>query len=267
MTIVLAALDSSAAARPVLDTAIGLAAVTGAAAHAVHVRENATTTPEALAAQRNIPFREVSGPVHEALLSEFRADDVIVGVLGARGTPTGRRPVGRTAMRVLADVAKPVAVVPPDAVRVSTTAPRRLLVPLEGTAESSEPVAQQLVPLLVPGVELVVVHVFTTSTAPTMIDHPDWGLEAWRSEFLARHCPEAAVIDLRTGSVGGRIIEAAADAGAQLIVLSWSQDVSPGRAAVVRTILEHSTLPVLLLPGGHRPAEAPVEADLSGRRR
>ena len=36
--------------------------------------------------------------------------------------------------------------------------------------------------------------------------------------------------------------------GADLIVLSWSQDSSHGRARVVREVLGASALPVLLLP-------------------
>lgn len=267
MRTVLAALDSSPAARPVLDTAIELAAITGAVVDAVHVREDSSPTPEAIASQRNVPLREIEGPVDSALLEELRSPEVIVGVLGARGTPGGRRPVGSTALRVIEQVAKPVAVVPPEAIEVVAKEPRRLLIPLEGTTESAQPVESQLVPLLASDVELVVVHVFSTSTAPVMVDHPDWGLETWGGEFLARYCPGAALIDLRTGPVGGRILEAASQAGAEIIVLSWSQDMSRGRAAVVRAILEHSPVPVLLLPGGSDRTAGPGDVEVGGRRR
>lgn len=250
MSIVLAAIDSSSAARPVLDTALGLAALTDATVEAVHVRENASPTPAALAAARGIAFRELEGDVEQALIRELHDPDVIVGVAGARGTPGGRRPVGRTALRLLVRAAKPLVVVPPDAVCAPSRPPRRFLIPLEGTDTSARAIALQLVPLTPDGTELVVVHVFTTSTAPPMMDHPEWNLELWRDEFQARYLPAARCVHLRSGPVGARIIEAATETGADMIVLSWSQDAAPGRAAVVRAVLEHAQGPILLLPVG-----------------
>jgi len=251
MTIVLAALDSSAAARPVLETAISVAAITGSTVRAVHVREDGHEVPAALARAREVPLRELEGPVEEGLLHELGADEVIIGVIGARGTPAGARPVGHIALHVVERVAKPVVVVPPEALEVPAR-PTRLLVPLEGTEACAEPVVALLQPLLADDVDLVVVHVLTATTAPPMVDHPDWGLEHWSAEFLARHLPDAADLRIRTGPVGAEILQAAADAAVDAIVLCWSQDASPGHAAVVRTVLEHAPMPIFLLPAGPR---------------
>jgi len=231
MRTVLAAIDASPAAQPVLDTALGMASLTDATVEAVHVREMATSTSQAIASRRGVPIREVEGDVETCLLRELNRDEVILGVVGARGTPTGRRPVGHTALQLLRRTAKPLVVAP----------------------------------LLGGNAELVAVHVFTTATAPPMIDHPEWGLEAWGAEFLARYCPEASQIDLRTGPVGGRVLDAAADAAADLIVLSWSQDTSPGHAVVVQHVLERSPVPILLLPVDGR--HATEDDDVGVRRR
>jgi len=48
---------------------------------------------------------------------------------------------------------------------------------------------------------------------------------------------------------------------ADLIVLSWSQDLSAGRADVVRWALGHSTVPVLLIPVDEAGIEPPSTAE------
>src|ERR1019366_8553120 len=107
---------------------------------------------------------------------------------------------------LLENAEKPVAVVPPDA---DTPVPiRRLLVPLEGTDVSSRPVLEHLWPLVVTDVELVVLHVFTDTTIPAMLDRPHRDLQILGREFLTRHCPHASYIELRTGPVATRWAEA-----------------------------------------------------------
>jgi nucleotide-binding universal stress UspA family protein len=122
------------------------------------------------------------------------------------------------------------------------------LVPLEGAEASSRSVREQLRPLLVAEAELIVLHVFTEATLPKMLDRPFRDLEILGKEFLIRHHSRATHIELRQGSVAERVAEVSAEHGADLIVLSWSQDATPGRAQVVREVLRASTLPVILLP-------------------
>lgn len=248
MTTVLAAIDSSPAARPVLETSLGISALTGATVEAIHVRDNSGETPAEAAARCDVLLRLVDGDVDTALLSAIAEPDVLAVVVGARGTPGGRRPVGRTALHILERASKPVVVVPPEAVGVSLRPFRHLLVPLEGSEESARPIAEMLRPLIVADIELVVLHVFTTSSVPPVLDHPEWDLPLWGDEFLARFCPAATRIDLRTGAVGSAVTEACGELDVDLIVLSWSQDASPGHAAVVRDVLARSSVPVLLLP-------------------
>jgi nucleotide-binding universal stress UspA family protein len=247
MRTVLAAIDNSAAARPVLEAAVGFADLLGATLEAVHVRENAGAIPEALASRSDVPLRVLDPPVEASLLRVLAEENVTAAVFGARGTPGGRRPAGRTALHVLERATKPVLVVPPEASGL-THAFHRLLVPLEGTEESARPVVEDLCPLLAREVELVVLHVFTTATVPPVLDHPEWDLPQWSDEFLARYCPGGARVDLRTGAVGNHITRSCSEAEADMIVMSWSQNASPGHAATIRQVLENSTVPMLLLP-------------------
>ena len=248
MRTVVAALDASPAARPVLETAIGLAQLTGAVVEAVHVPGGPAKTPELLASRSGVPLRLLDGPVEAALLEAMAAPDVIAAVLGARSTRGGRRPIGHVALRVLKAASKPVVVVPPEAVTVSPRPLRRILVPLEGTEATSRSVVERLCPLIVDDVELLVLHVFTPATMPRVLDHPGRDLQLLGDEFLAHHCPDATTIELRTGQVGNQVEAASADAHADLIVLSWSQDSSPGHAGVILDVLAHADVPVLLLP-------------------
>lgn len=256
MKTVLAALDASAVARPVVESALGLAELTDATVRAVHVREDSVAAAERVAAHAGIPVEIIEGPSPTALLTRIADPSTIMAVFGARATPGGRRPVGSTALHILERVSKPIAVVPPEAVGISPRPFRRLLIPLEGNEDSSRAVAASLLPLIVRDIEVVVLHVFTPATVPRALDRPGRDLNLLADEFLARHCPCATAIELRAGWVGGRIADVTREVDADLVVLSWSQDCSPGRAMVVRDALTHASVPILLLPVG-RPAPRP----------
>ena len=250
MRTVIAALDASPAARPVLETAQRTATITGTTVEAIHVREDAGETPRLLAERAEVPIRLIDGPVESALVTAVAEPSVALAVVGARATPSGRRPVGRTALHLLEAVDKPIVVVPPETVGRVSRPLRRLLIPLEGNDESSRPVAVYLGDLLTGEVELVVLHVFTPTTVPGALDRSRRDLSLWGDEFLARYCPGATSLELRTGSVGDGVAEVRDAHDVDMVVLSWSQDSTPGHAAVVRDVLARSTVPVLLLPVG-----------------
>ena len=252
MTTVIAALDSSAAARPVLDAARRIAAITHATVHAIYVRDGAEETPRLLAERAGVPLTITGGPVPRALAHAHREPSVGIGVRGARATPSGRRPLGRTVSQVLQSAEKPIVVVPPDAPADGARPLRRLLLPLDGTEATARPVAAFVGQLDVGAdLELVVVHVFTPSTVPRTLDRARRDLFLWADEFLARSCPLATSIELRSGAVGRAVADVCRDEDIDLVVLSWSQDTTGGHAQVVRDVLACSTVPVLLLPAGH----------------
>lgn len=247
MRTVLAALDASAAATPVLDTAIAMAGATGADVDAIHVADGPIELPTSVAARHDIGLRLLAGPVEATLLNALADPAVIAAVLGSRGTPGGRRPAGRSATHVVERTGKPVVVVPPDALGAEHLM-RRLLVPLDGTEESARAVAESLAELIVVDVELVVMHVFTAYTLPRFLDRPTRDLRIWGDEFVARYLPKATRLELRTGSVAAGIGQVCRDEPIDLVVLSWSQHAWPNRSPVIGEVLSHSAIPVLLLP-------------------
>jgi nucleotide-binding universal stress UspA family protein len=189
----------------------------------------------------------VDGPVEKALIEEAAPEDVVGLVLGARAMPGGRRPAGHTALDVIVTIDKPVAIVPPDA--MVPAAFDRVLVPLDDSSESSGAVAE-LIRLACRGdLDVLILHVLDAASVPLFEDQPQYEMEAWIQEFLARHCPtRTARAEVRVGVPGQEIMTAALEAGSDLIALGWSQQLAPRRAAVVTEVLEHSKVPVLLLP-------------------
>jgi len=247
MTRVIAAIDGSAASRPVLDAASALAGMFEARVESVHVREGGGRMARAIAEAADVEYREVDGPVVKALIEEAAPEDVVGLALGARAVPGGRRPAGHTALDVIVTIDKPVAIVPPDA-RVHA-AFDRVLVPLDDSSESSGAVAELMRFACRGDLDVLILHVLDAASVPLFEDQPQYEMEAWLQEFLARHCPtRTARAEVRVGVPGQEIMTAALKAGSDLIALGWSQQLGPRRAAVVTEVLEHANIPVLLLP-------------------
>jgi nucleotide-binding universal stress UspA family protein len=270
---VLAALDSSPAARAVLETAIAVADVFGGRVDAMHVDDGSDpAVPALLSTRYDVPLRtvgvdvarrgdatDVADAIEGALARAVAEPDVTFVVVGARALPgTGRR-VGHLARAVATASRVPVVVVPPDAVGPVRRGRgvHRAVVPLEIAARPPDAVLDCVARLRGCGIDVVAVHVYAADRPP-VADHPVRDLALLGDEFLARSLPGAlADIDLRAGPVGSEILDAVAEVHGDLIVLSWSQDVSPGRAAVVRDVVRYATVPVMLLPVGICVPDAP----------
>jgi len=248
MNRVVAALDTAADAEAILDTAVRIGEMAGADVEAVHVRSNREQSVSALnlcATRHMAPLHVLDGPVEATLLRSLDATDVEAAVLGTRSSQEDPH-LGQIAAGILRSLNKSMVFVPPDAVLPGDI--RRLVVALEGTDMTSGPVLDLLERIVQKDIELVVVHVFTDETLPAMLDRPYRDLEFLGQKFLAHHCPRATEIRLRQGPVAASINEIAAEGGCDLVVLSWSQDFSPGRAQVIHEVLESSVAPVLVLP-------------------
>jgi nucleotide-binding universal stress UspA family protein len=248
MNKVLAAIDNSSAARSVLAVARTLADLLAVDVEAVHVREDGERNAQAAAAAAGVPFRSTAKPVIAALAEEGRAQDVLAVVLGARGVRSGRRPAGHVALELALSLPKPLVVVPPEA-RLPDGF-RRILVPLNGRRTSAVALSETLVFASKQAIELVVLHVHDEGTIPLFSDQRQHELESWGREFLRRHCPHPAHVrlEVRIGSPSESVLQVADETASDLIALGWSQDLSAGHAAVVRAVLERSSVPVLLVP-------------------
>jgi nucleotide-binding universal stress UspA family protein len=255
MTTVLAALDNSLAGNPVLVTARALARVLGARVGAIHVVTDHDRTARNVAQAAGVPLRIAYGPVAERLIEAAADHDVVVMVIGARATPSGRRPLGSTAFAVATSLLKPVVVVPPDG-RIAPEL-RRVLVPLEGTISTS--LAPRSILELARGAKLDVIalHVHGEEEIPAFTDQPQHEDDAWAHEFLERYCPwgiGAVRLERRIGRSDELVPLVADQARCDLIALGWAQELSEGRAPVVRAALERSRVPVMLMPV-HVPSE------------
>jgi len=185
------------------------------------------------------------------------AHDASAGVLLAVDDPTVRLAVlpyrpGNAAdlvTEVIRHCPKPVVLVPLDRHTTTPDLISRILVPLDGTVEAAETVAETVALFAASGADIVVLHVFDQTTVPKFWDQTAHARKSWDEEFLARYCdhPDAR-LELRRGSPGEGILDVAETEHADLIALGWAQNLSPGRARTVRRTVADASTPILLLP-------------------
>jgi nucleotide-binding universal stress UspA family protein len=268
MTRVLAAVDNSMAARPVLATAQGLAILLSATVDALHVRTNGTRVASNEAAAAGLELRVLTGPTVDELRNAAHDEDIVAVVIGARGSTASSRPVGDTAFQVIESVDKPTVVVPPSATPAGPL--RRVVVPLEGTVSTSLAPRRLIEIACAAELEVVVVHVLDEASLPLFTDQPQHEADAWAEEFLARYMPGRVGdvrLEVRVGRRDEEILRAAEEVGADLIALGWSQELAPGRAPVVREVLERGRIPVMLIPVQRAESAAPeLEGSVSWTR-
>jgi nucleotide-binding universal stress UspA family protein len=246
---VLAALDNSLAAQPALTAALALGRLLDARVEAIHVQVNGDRIPRGAADGAGVALTTANGPVVERILDLAQAPEVAAVVLGARGTPGGRRPLGSTALAVATGVPKPVVVVPPDAVPSPTF--RRVLVPIEDGLWSALMPSAIVEVARGTEVDVVVLHVHEEPSLPAFTDQPQHEQPAWAREFLRRYCPwgiGAVELQTRIGRSEELVPTVARQAKVDLIALAWSQELAEGRAPVVRAVLMRARAPVMLVP-------------------
>jgi nucleotide-binding universal stress UspA family protein len=238
MSVVLAALDNSLAANPVLVAARAVARVLGARVEAVHVLAEGDRPPQTAADAAGVPLRVCSGLVVQCLVDAGHDPDVAAVVVGARGSTGTGNPLGSTALAVVTSMKRPVVVVPANA--LVAAALRRVLVPLEGTISTS----------LAPR---AMIELATQAKLDVTVLHINEGGESsiQAEEFLGRYCPwgiGSVRLEHRAGKREELVPLVAEELQSDLIVFGWAQQLSEGRAPVVRAALEHSTVPVMLFP-------------------
>ena len=247
MTKVLAALDNSLAAKPVLQTAVALGGLLDAEVDPVHVPVDGDRVARATAAAEGLALRIVTGPVAQRLLEEGRQDEVVAAVVGARGTPAGPKPLGHTALALATSLPKPVVVVPPDIRRPGKL--RRVLAPVEGGVELTPTAIIELARGA--DLDVVVLHVLEEAALPAFTDQPQHEQGAWAREFLLRYCPwgiGSARLEVRVGRAEDLVAPVAHETDSDIIALGWTQEVAEHRAPVVRAVLARAQVPVMLVP-------------------
>lgn len=246
---VVAALDNSLAASPVLMTSLALGRILDARVEAVHVSVDGDRVARSAASALRVPLQTASGQVVERLIEIGQASDVVALVVGARGSPFGGRPLGGTALAVATSSSSPLVVVPPAARRPGHL--RRVLVPLEG--KDTESHTPRAIVELARGEQLdvVVLHVLEEESLPLFSDQPQHEQAATTEEFLRRHCPWGigkVRVEVRVGRCDELVPAIAEELDADIIALGWAQELEAGRAPVVRAALATAGIPIMLVP-------------------
>lgn len=250
MPVLLAAIDDSAAARPVLEAAGRLGPLFDASPVAVHVAESGSgATARAECEAAHVPLRLRRGDARSRLVELAGSGEVVAVVAGARRVPVGATPAGHVAMHLIEEVGKPVVVVPP---APATSRPlRRVLVPVDDdpvTWTALRPLLGRLIERS--SAEIVALHVFEPDRIPPYSDHTGHEADAWAAHFLDRCFPGAdarARVEVRVGPAPEAVPAAVAQVDPDLVVIAWHQDLTPGRALVVRTLLARASVPLLLV--------------------
>jgi nucleotide-binding universal stress UspA family protein len=245
---VIAAITGDSAAAGVLSSADAIANLFSATVEALHVGNRQAVMVASAAHKAGVTLRTIAGETVQEIVDAAAAEDVAAVVIGSRGGPADGRPVGSTALALVASLEKPVAVVPPDAALRKPI--QSVLVPLDGTAASAAALREIIE--LASGAELrvVIAHVHRARSLPAFSDHLPHEVRAWSEEFMARHAPGAidAALELRVGEPHEHVLDICRRCGCDLVALGWSRDLSRGRAAIVRRMLADSPVPVLLTP-------------------
>ena len=265
-TRIIAAITSDAALEAVLSTATAVSGLFGAEVEALHVGA-AQATLSTAANRSGVPLRNVAGETGQALADAVAGEDVAALVVGARGTRTGKRPAGSTALALITLQQLPVVVVPPDA-RVTDRAIESVLVPLDGSPASAAALSDIVELAHRAALRIVVAHVQGPRSLPAFSDHLPHEVRAWSEEFIARHCPGAAeaTLELRVGEPHEHVLDILRDTSCDLVALGWRQELGSGRAAVVRRMLGESPVPVLLTPARAELGSCSVDHALTSAR-
>jgi hypothetical protein len=248
---ILAALNASQASRSVLGFAKLFAAICGSSVHAVHVAEPGNgNAVSALASREHVELELIDG---NPMLEIVRAADhleVRLVVVGGPEPPTALEPESLTC-ELAVRVRQPLLVVPAHAIVPASL--ERVLFPLECTKSTTAAIRALLERFHFDAdTVLIMLHSYTEKDVPRYADHEPYDTLDRIHDFR-RFVPAGVVgpIEFRFGPPQDVVPAAAATLGASLVVVSWSQVLASGRAALVKALLASSSRPTLLVPADY----------------
>lgn len=246
MSIVLAAVDDSLAAGPVITAAIGIAPLLGSSVEAVHVGEETGRTARECAVRAGVPFRNVPGDPAE-ILGRLCVEDVTAVVVGTRDRASETGPVGHLALELAECLPRPLLVVPSQ--YVPSDGVERVLVALEGSPVRAKPLRRAVGVVAGADIDLTVVHVDTEDSVPAFSDSAAHETAEFAQEYLTRYWPLAprARLALPIGAPVDEVLAVADDVKPDVLVAGWPQGAGPAHGHVVRELLRRSPYPVLLV--------------------
>jgi nucleotide-binding universal stress UspA family protein len=246
MSRIIAAVDNSAAAHPVVAAALLLAPVFGADVECVHVAAVEGRTAAAAAAGSRVPFRTMPGDPLSRLV-ELAAEDDVVGFAIGQRSRVAAAATGHLALGLADSVDKPVLVVSPQAVLPGRI--RRVLIAMAGVPGRARDLKRAIALAAGAELELIAVHVDDESSVPSFSDQVQYETEAYAHEFLARYAPGAPGVRLRLriGAPVDEILSTCEEEQPDVMAMGWPHADKPNRGEVVRAVLERSPVPVLLV--------------------
>jgi nucleotide-binding universal stress UspA family protein len=212
-------------------------------------------------------LRIESGEVVQTIVAKSAEPDVIMVVLTTDGTAIEQGShLGSVAKGVIVGTTKPVLLVRP-AASWKPRELRRLLLPVDGTPKTAAALkpAAELARRL--GAALDLLHVAGPQAqapeergsigAPRYVDQPQHEWPNWAGEVgerlarLAAECPREVEVQafLAHGDIDAEIERFAVQHGADAVVLVRRSQLQSGRARTLRSMLERSSCPVLILSG------------------
>ncbi len=235
------------AAEAVLSSATALGGLLGVSVEARHAGATRITTASA-ARGAGVRVEDYPERTPEELADAAFDDDVAAIVLGAQRRRFHEADAAGAALEVAMLQGRPVVSVPAAAPARRTI--RSVLAPLDGAPQSARALGRLVELVRHAGRRVVLAHVHRPEELPPLDDHPPHEVWAWREELRALSSPWCgdAPHELRVGDPAEQLLELVAQRACDLVALAWHQDLSRGRAALVRAILERSPVPVMLVP-------------------
>lgn len=270
--VILVPLDGSEQAAGALPVAQGLAALTGATVHIVHVSPQAVPIQE-IREKLHLATSNLAGAVLDqrtgaaapAITGEAQRWHSNLIVMCSHGkTDVRQGAFSDIAEQILLHTPCPIVFVP----RGRGQRPwslRKLLAPHDGTPTSAIPIGPVSDLCHHTRAEMTILHISTAAagpaedrgglTAPRYMDQPQHEWPAWGVEFLDRvramakpPCDLKLRTVLCTEEVGQAIVRFAAEQDIDLIVMAWRRHLEPHRALTIRTVVEQAPCPVAIHP-------------------
>jgi hypothetical protein len=190
MSTILAAIDATAPARPVLETGVVLGRRLRLPVIGFHLCQDDVEPVRLLAAWAAVELLLAVGVPAQAIVGALGGADVAMVVLGVRGHPAGPRPAGSTALAVADHAIKPVVVGATGTARSTTGRPASGPGAAGRHPDAARAVDQAVRWFAGWGVGIVSLHVFVpppcraSGTGPSMTTPPgrgsSWPATPWR---------------------------------------------------------------------------------------
>lgn len=246
MSTILAAIDNSAAAQPVLSLATTLGKLLGSPVEVLHVSETDQPSATAQAEGNGLECETMSGDPLALIVERAGQDDISAVVIGAPGRVQNGH-VGHHLPRRIADaINKRLLVVPLEA--KSPDQLHRVVIAIERTDAKARHLTAAVNLAKAPTLDIAAVLVVDEESIPSFSDQAAHGTDAYTSDFLARcgHYAPDATFELRIGVPADEVLNLADSVAADMVAVGWPNETDADRRTTARDILDRSHIPVLV---------------------